>query len=227
MTSAVLAAAAAPETALRCSRDDAVSGDGWSALLPAALIVSFYLLAGCTGRIPETRYYLLSEPQEAALPATAAEVVRSSTARAALRLLAVRLPDYLETRSLVVALEDNRIQPATYHQWAEPLVAGLERYLSAALETATADLDSPGPPALLTVTMNHLHGSEAGAVVLDAQWALESPEDRSVLQRGRIERVLQQHEPGYPALVATHRQLLDALAAAIVAQWRSASGAAG
>ena len=154
-------------------------------------------------------------------------MARSSKAGAALRLLAVRLPDYLETRGLVVALEDNRVQPATYHQWAEPLVAGLERYLGAALEAATANLDKPGPPALLTVTLNHLHGSETGAVVLDAQWELSSPEDRSLLQRGRMERLLQQDEPGYPALVATHRRLLDALAAAIVVQWQSVSGARG
>ncbi|MEM1433257.1 MAG: PqiC family protein [Pseudomonadota bacterium] len=194
-----------------------------------AVVLGIGVLAGCAGSIPETRYYLLSEPQDKIL----STMSRSGTLAPAaaddatgLRLLAVRVPDYLQTRGLVVALDDSRIQAATYHQWAEPLVAGLERYLSDALAVALGAPDGFGPPALITVTLSHLHGSEAGTVVLDAEWQLLSAGDRSLLDGGRFERNLEQGEPGYPALVATHRRLLDALAAAIVAQWRTASAAA-
>ena len=73
-------------------------------------------LAGCTSTPVEEHYYsiLLDALSDSRPPSPA-------TSNATLTLTSIKLPEYLQSRNLVMQVGDNEVVPARRHFWAEPL----------------------------------------------------------------------------------------------------------
>ncbi len=179
----------------------------------AGLLVLGTLLTGCTGAPPMADHVYLLRP----------DVTVTATEGAPLRLKSVRIPPYLDQRGLVLQTGPSEIEVAKHHRWAEPLDGALERYLQVAIarrsgrpvETAPLSRPETGAegPETIAVRIHQLHGTESGHVRLVADWRITGegePEMHS------FDETRTQSADGYPALVAAHAGLLDALAGAIV-----------
>lgn len=157
---------------------------------------------------PVTRSYLLTRP---GMPTASTDL--------ALAVGAVAMPAYLQSKDIAVATRDSQLRGARNHQWAEPLAEGIGRYLSLAFEGPASP---EGPEAVetdglvLDLTVLHFHGSEAGAVVLEADWRLRRRGAGEALASRHFEGRVAQEDVGYDALVDAHRALLDQLVAEVL-----------
>ena len=154
------------------------------------------LLCGCSGKSPETRYYLLSDPTRSVPPAS--EFCGAE-------LASVAVAPYLQRTHIVLQRGGNELVPALQHRWSEPLDAGVARLLRQCLSSG-ADARHR-----VRVLIDHLHGTDAGEVMLQASWTVAG-EDSSTHQYGAREA---QRAAGYDALVSTQRDLVLSLCAEI------------
>ncbi|MEM1230530.1 MAG: ABC-type transport auxiliary lipoprotein family protein, partial [Pseudomonadota bacterium] len=99
----------------------------------------------------------------------------------------------------------SELRGARNHQWAEPLAAGIGRYLALALGEPV----SAAP--LLELSVAHFHGSERGAVVLEADWQLRERGAAAPFAQGRFDATIMQDGPGFEAMIEAQRALLDQL----------------
>lgn len=174
------------------------------ALVAPALLA--LLAAGCSSTPAPTRYYLLTDPSP--------ELEQSSrTAPQALRLGALQLPAYLQSRNIAVVMGNTEVRGARGHRWATPLADAVRRYLEQALATDLQDRLTPA--GLLDVQIHHLHGSDAGTVYLQADWQLRDEGSDTAVTAGRFVESVQQGSQGFEALVLAHRALLDQFVAAV------------
>ncbi|MEM6707749.1 MAG: PqiC family protein [Pseudomonadota bacterium] len=181
-------------------------------LLRRALLAGVLALLTACAAVPlEPRYYLLLDPA----PSDAG----SDRAAAPIELGVVSLPDYLATRGIVVAVGMEQVRAANQHRWAEPLDVGVARYLGEALRGRLAENGADagreaasGGALRLDLTIQRLHGSTAGPLVLTLDWVLRGRTGEEQAQ-GRFVHRVEQRQPGYPALVQAHRAALDAFAA--------------
>jgi uncharacterized lipoprotein YmbA len=98
----------------------------------------------------------------------------------------VRLPDYLDTRDLLI-LKGNQLIPSTTGQWAERLSVGMTRALAAALGTnlpnaavfTTDPVQRPARQLLVDVTSFEARADQE--VVLVARWTFTDGAGRSSL----------------------------------------------
>ena len=153
-------------------------------LMAGVLVV----LMGCSTTMPETRYYLLSDPNLLPTP---------DARQCSIRLGQLSVAPYLKRDHLLVQTTATELVPANYHRWSEPLSAGASRLLSRCLGDGAAR-------NTVDIEIQHLHGSVDGALVLDAVYVLGEARSRST---ARIEL----EGAGYPALVQAHREALLAL----------------
>ncbi|MGI9323970.1 MAG: PqiC family protein [Pseudomonadales bacterium] len=166
-------------------------------LVFGGMVLCLLGLLGCSSSNPSaTRYYLLTDPQPGA-------VVPSSATP--LSLAELTLPMYLQSRNMAVVAGNTQVRGARGHRWAEPLADGVRRYLEDALAPALEGVST----LRLDVLIRHLHGSEAGTVVLDLSWRIRERGSEEPLQSGRFSDSLEQERPGYEALVLAHRLLLQ------------------
>jgi uncharacterized lipoprotein YmbA len=160
---------------------------------------------------PVTRSYLLTRPG-----------MSTGAVDLALAVGAVAMPAYLQSKDIAVATHDSQLRGARNHQWAEPLAEGIGRYLSLAFEGSEFPEGPEGPEAaaadalLLDLTVLHFHGSEAGSVVLEADWLLRRRGAGEALAGNHFEGRVAQDGVGYDALVDAHRALLDQLVAEVL-----------
>lgn len=125
-------------------------------IISSLLLLALFTLNGCLSLKPASgteHYYLLTGGSSnlsspGAVPACA------------VRLLPIETPDYLKTRDMVVRTGANEMVFATFHQWAEPLDAGVRRVLADDLRTSPAIrevlIDEP-PPANTKVYVISIH----------------------------------------------------------------------
>lgn len=168
------------------------------------------LLAGCAGSPPVQDHDYLLRPQK---------LMVSSGSRSVVQLKPVAVAPYLDQRGVVLQTGDSEIRVAKHHRWAEPLDEAVGRYLQVGIanqgEVAveSVPLTTANPAVTVTVRINQLHGTEVGSVRLVADWKLDRAEQEPVLYS--FDESVRQAADGYPALVAAHAELLDALSAAI------------
>ena len=111
------------------------------------------------------------------------------------RLLPVEVPAYLQTRDMVMRTGANTIVYAIYHQWAEPLDAGIRRVLaedlksSPQIEEVLTDEPSPEHRKLYILSIHILacEGNDVsgrGSVVFRAAWEISESGGKAVRIRG-------------------------------------------
>ena len=156
---------------------------------PFYLVISVFLAAmlifldGCSFLKPapaagEAHYYLLASDQ-----VSESSVSRTKPGAYAVRILPVEVPGYLKTKDMVTRTGTNEIVFLKFHQWAEPLEAGIRRVLAqnlqASHEAKEVLTDQPSPAGVKVYVVSvHISTCEAqningrGSVLFDATWGL-------------------------------------------------------
>ncbi|HEY1788461.1 MAG TPA: PqiC family protein [Verrucomicrobiae bacterium] len=143
-------------------------------------------LSGCLSLKPaggDEHYYLLTGDSSLLASARGARPC-------VVRILPVEVPNYLQTRDMVVRTSSNEMIFATFHQWAEPLDAGVRRVLTEDLRTAPAIrevLTDEPPPAntnvyVISIQILACEGNQTNSqssVLFKACWEI-SKSDRAV-----------------------------------------------
>lgn len=173
------------------------------------LLLVLGLTNACATKTEATRYYLLSDPRLVGAP---------NDRQCSARVSAVSIAPYLQRTHIVLQSGANELIPALQHRWSEPLDAGVTRLLSSCLG-GTADA-----PYRARISVDHLHGSTDGSVVLQAQWALsDNATAAETPASGSFSATMPQPRAGYDALVSTQRELVLLLCADIKAGLPSCS----
>jgi len=174
-------------------------------------ILAFLLVAGCATKTETTRYYLLSDP--GLVPGSGLGQAVASDGQCAARAGVVTIAPYLQRTHIVLQSGTNELVPALQHRWSEPLDAGVSRLLGSCLG-GNADA-----PYRANVTIDHLHGSTDGSVVLQAHWSINGGKtatgSEAANSSGSFSATLPQPVAGYDALVSTQRELVLGLCADI------------
>jgi hypothetical protein len=135
----------------------------------------------------------------------------------------VRLPDYLDTRDLLVR-EGNRLIPSTTGQWAERLSVGMTRALALALGTqlpnaalfTTDPVQRPARQILVDVTSFEARADQE--VVLAAHWTFTDGPGRSSLLSEDAVLVEPTGSTRDEAVVNAMNRAVEALASQIAAR---------
>jgi len=174
------------------------------------------LLVGCGGSPTKTSYYLLRSE-------VSGDVNREMSS-SGINLMTVKVASYIDQDGLVLATGGGQIHVANHHQWAEPLRHSLTALLANQITKASGIDVYEGLNALsdtkvrLDVDIDQLHGGDQGRAVLVARWTVSRLEGAESGQKSyRFAKSQALDVDGYPALVASERQLLNALAEAIAA----------
>lgn len=199
-----------------------------------ALLAVTALLGGCLGgATPAPRYYVLNPVvAEPAVPDPAA-------AELTVKLLELRLPQYLERPQIVTRSEANRLELAEYHQWGGNLRKNMVRVLVRNLSRALGTPLVSGPPLRTGLAADYLVELEVteferrpdGRVGLAAWWRLMGGGGEGTLEA----RVSELHsaplppEAGFETTVATMAEVYGELAREIATAIRrhAGGGAAG
>jgi uncharacterized lipoprotein YmbA len=175
-------------------------------------IVFIAALAGCSGATPVRTEYLL----RAETPETAAR----KEAQARIGIARVTVAPYLDQPGLVIETETREIQPARYHQWAEPLENSLLLYLRTEISKALGEAvsidgtDRSHWNQSVDVFIEELHGTVKGEALMVATFRI-STRDADEAASYRFAKRTPSAEKGYPALVDAEAQLIRELAGAI------------
>lgn len=182
-------------------------------------LVTTLLLTACAGGPPPTHtYYLL----RAELPEQTTRV--AVPARIGLR--AVEVAPYLKQPGLVLATGMHQVRPARFHQWAEPLDAGLRRLLRAEISKALGEEVSADATQRaqweyeVDVGIDQLHGNLSGEALLAASWRITRGTAAEEIARFRMSRSQPLARDGYAALVEAEIGLARQLAIAIAESLR-------
>lgn len=158
-------------------------------------VVLFMALCGCAKTMPpQNHYYLLNPPQN-----------QQGELNTTPPILRIELAQYLSQGSLVLQLDEQRIQPSHYHRWAEPLAGMIERYLQRQLQQRNQSQQETS----ITLVIDRFHGSPTGEVWLSGQWWDDSLDNH---RPHRFAYQQKQQQAGYDHLVITLQQLLDRVA---------------
>ena len=190
-------------------------------VIRATVIVSSVLLLSCSGSAPPRIQYLL----RGELTDTASRVetpLRVGLGR-------VTLASYLDQAGIVLETEAGQVTAARYHQWAEPLDAGLRSYLrsevSRALgyEVCAQRGERVRWDYTVDVYIDRLHGSMGGTAVIDASYRIIPEADDAAVAEYRFAGSAHLASEGYDGLVDAEAQLTSELAAAIAESVREIS----
>ena len=180
---------------------------------------------GCSsGDVPESSYYLL----RAEAPGTLAP----ADPERSVEFAPVEIAPYLARAGIMVEVGERQVQEAQYHQWAEPLQAGIRAYLSGrVMNLLGRELNAGAGRARAARYRIHmevevLHGSLDGEVRMVARWSLRDSKLGEVVATERIARSRKQGPAGYPGLVAAQTALLDQLADSIATALKRADDSA-
>jgi uncharacterized protein len=183
----------------------------------AVAIAGLLLLAGCAGG-PAPRIYVLGDP-----PPTDAGVW-SQAGKPVVQVLPVAVPDYLDTREMLVRNGRNEVAPNPNGRWAERLSVGLTRALATALGTrlpqavVTDNVPVVPPARRVVVTVAAFEISPAGRCQLDARWAITAPGGKDV-RSARGSFVEEAGSGDGAAVAAAMTRAVDRMADAIARDW--------
>lgn len=186
--------------------------------IPALL--SIPLVLACAGATPTHTQYLLGSGSEAQSGRV--------DAPAQVGLGRVWVAPYLDQAGIVIETEPGQVRAARYHQWAQPLQAGLRATLraeiSAALgyEVSAARSDGAAWDYTVDVQVDRLHGTMGGAAVMDASYFIARPGKDAVEYRFRESSTLSRE--GYPGVVDAEAALAAGLARSIAAALQELAG---
>jgi uncharacterized protein len=179
-------------------------------------LVQLILVAGCAGP-PASRSYVLGDPVDPE------PVTVTQSGRPVIRLLPVSVPDYLDTRDILLRSGPNEVKASPTGRWAERVSVGVTRALAAALTTRLpgADVvsDQPVEPPAQQIVVD-VQAFEIGPdrkCLLTARWTLSSGDGDRVLRRERDSFVEQATDTSDAAIAAAMSRAIDRLAARIVA----------
>ena len=173
------------------------------------VLITTGLLGGCAkAPIAENHYYSLV--LEAADGRTPPERVETSVR---VDIVAVTLPDFLKSRSLVLQVNTNEVTHAEQHHWGEPLDFGIKKVLAWDLSAALPTLDvAPGPgrdaDCSLTLEFDRFHASNDARVLVSGRYTWTRGEE-SLRQEFDVSQV--QYGDGYTSAVARMRKAIKDL----------------
>jgi hypothetical protein len=139
----------------------------------------------------------------------------------------VDVAPYLQRGEIMLQVGPQELRPARYHQWAEPLQAGVRRYLRDQLSADLAIAVDTNRQfrnnwqMRVDITVDKFHGDLDGQVLLDAHYVIQGIADPTQLKRGRVRISGSQSGSGYAALVDAQEALLDRLARRIATDVKS------
>jgi uncharacterized lipoprotein YmbA len=168
---------------------------------------------GCvnTAPQPESYYYILDDTQQ---NAPQNEILARTTTQ--VRVLPVRVPDYLRQPNLVLKLSNHQIKIANYHFWAEDLSQSIQRVLVNELNNKGTSVNYTQRCIScdeLAIVLDHFYPTEQGEVVLSGTYEITSKAQTTVTKRFSLTQSLT--EGGYDEAVASMRALLTDLAGQI------------
>lgn len=178
-----------------------------------AVLCSLAVAACSFPSSPETHYYVLTSPADAALPAGQSKV---SGPRVAVG--PVTIPGYLDHNRLFLRKENSpQVRLTEYHHWSEPLAEGVSRLLCDTISNCLGSrhgLAFPlraglSPDWRVNVDIARFDGSPGGTVMLDAGWMIATPHGDSVLQGRFVDRL--SAGDTVAEVVRAQAQLLDRL----------------
>jgi uncharacterized protein len=181
------------------------------------IVLPLVAAVGCASA-PSTRtYYLLrGEPIE-----------RTSEVDAAIRAGLGRVivaPYLLSSKGIMVETGAGEINPASHHQWAEPLDAGLRWYLRSEIGKELGRTIGGGLTDRRTwdytidVSIARLHGTMSGTALIDAEFAVIPADDSKEISDVRFSKSIPLREEGYAGLVEAEKNLAQELARLIAAE---------
>jgi uncharacterized protein len=172
-----------------------------------ALLAALAAAAGCSllnpGPQPRTRFFMLSPTAPAAAPTAAMPA-------AVIGVGPIRMPDYLDRRTLIVRNGRNELALVELTQWAEPLGDTFARVLadnlSVQLGTRQVAL-FPWRPAMridyqVTVQVAQFDGPLGGPVLLRAHWQVSGGDGKIIGDSGYTQIEEQAGDATIDALVA-------------------------
>lgn len=169
------------------------------------------LLAACAGAPVEPSYYLLRTDGAAASRALEP---------APYRLGPVSVAPYIDRAGLLLETAPGQVRPARNHLWAEPVQEGVRALLTAEISRALGKdilpLDPTAHGPVISVSIDQLHGTLAGAAKLVAYWSVV--EGGETLRAERFAATLPLDRDGYGALAQAQKNLLIDLARSIAMQ---------
>ncbi len=185
------------------------------------------VLAGCSAG-PPLRVYMLSEGS-ASNEATAADPLPPSGAPV-VEVARVSLPDYLDSRDLIVRRGDV-LERSNTGRWASRLSVGATRLLTAQVMMhlpdawVTNDSQARAPDYRLIVNVSRLDVTSAGTGVVEADWEIVPRSASEEIIRRRTRFSMNGAVGTDEAVVNFERALLGRLASEIAngIQWRSES----
>lgn len=184
-------------------------------------LVTPSLIAGCAGS-PASRIYVLGDPTIGP-PSVVAPVAVAQSGWPVIRLVPVSVPDYLDTRDILLRSGPNEVKASPTGRWAERLSVGVTRALAAAL---TADLpgadivtEQPaGPPVqVIVVDVQAFTITPDRQCRLTAQWTLSSGDGDRILRSERASFVEPAADASDAAIAAAMTRTIDRLATQVAA----------
>jgi uncharacterized lipoprotein YmbA len=187
-------------------------------VLLAALVISTFIVDGCsTG--PPTRLYVLTSLSRAefAPPATGRREI-------SIGIGPVELPQYVNRPQIVTGQQSSELQSAASAQWAEPLQDGFTRVLAENLSLLLATdrvalfpWKTFTPEYQVVVEVTHFLGQTGGAVSLVALWSILNKDGQEALVSKKSSFREATGSSEYAALAAAMSRTVAALSRDIAA----------
>jgi len=177
---------------------------------PTGTMVSLCLLSACaTPPEQPTHYYLLNSNSG---------VIYKQHTQHVVGIAPIAVADYINNSGIAVLTQNNRVQLANFHLWAEQPDRAITRVLfgelNRLLENSRVDNGMLGRDDdwqyTLTTQVDQFHGTEQGSATFSGYWQLRSK--GKVLLNHRFNLQTGIDSPGYEALVEALRNLISQLA---------------
>ena len=189
--------------------------------LSLLLLVNALLLAACSSMPPQSHEYSLLLD---GLPASGnADVEKTET----LNIRRIDLPDFLQTRALVMQVTSNEIVMARYHSWADRLDDSIAEVLELALVAERPQIsivDASNVACHLDIRFDRFHAAAEGQVLSSGEYSL-GIDDTVTTRRFDVSRDLP--VGGYASAVGELRKSLTDLASELSELIEAAGGCDG
>jgi uncharacterized lipoprotein YmbA len=180
----------------------------------AIALVALVSLGGCASAPKPTTYFLLrGEPVETTIRL-------DGSTRVGLGRVIVA-PYLLTSAGIVLETGPGEINPASHHQWAEPLDRGLRWYLRAEIgkalgvELGGGLTDVQHWDYVINVSVARLHGTMSGKALIEAEFSIVAADRTQPTSEFRFAKSIPLPEEGYAGVVAAEKQLAKDLAGLI------------
>jgi uncharacterized lipoprotein YmbA len=147
-------------------------------LVRAAILMSALGLSGCILSSPPPRIYILGNP------ASAEPVSRTETGRTVIEVKPVTVPDYQDTRDILVRTGANELVASSTGRWADRLSVGITRALTATLAQRLPNMSVTAAPSVtpatwqVVVDVDTFEIWEDGPCLLGASWSILRGQNR-------------------------------------------------